>query len=204
MRRLPLRILIGLSAVLCLASLSDWIKSYWEMDVLERTHYSLAQGQMTERYVQIISSRGTITMLVISGRSQLRDNPKAIPDQYRVKNSEGWQRSRVIWFSESAREYFVRQGGRDYLGCGYTTRTWQTSSSPNLYVSRRFLLPTALPAVLFAIAPVCFSLRLLRSRRRRLRLFAGLCQNCGYDMRSTPDRCPECGAVRQLTSAPAV
>jgi hypothetical protein len=37
-----------------------------------------------------------------------------------------------------------------------------------------------------------FFILLLRARRRRCRSQHGLCRACGYDLRSTPSRCPEC------------
>jgi len=33
-----------------------------------------------------------------------------------------------------------------------------------------------------------------RQRRRWLNIKIGLCPSCGYDLRTTPHRCPECGA----------
>ena len=38
-----------------------------------------------------------------------------------------------------------------------------------------------------------FELLVWQKRRRQQRI--GLCIHCGYDLRATPNRCPECGAI---------
>jgi len=46
------------------------------------------------------------------------------------------------------------------------------------------------------------ALSFLAARRESARLHrqaSGLCVKCGYDLRSTPDRCPECGTIKEKT-----
>ena len=48
--------------------------------------------------------------------------------------------------------------------------------------------------VVTALPPAAWLTRRLLSRRRARRM-AGLCPGCGYDLRATPGRCPECGVA---------
>lgn len=47
-----------------------------------------------------------------------------------------------------------------------------------------------------AILPLC-SVILFWRRRREKRIADGICLRCGYDLRFSPERCPECGDLRR-------
>jgi hypothetical protein len=52
-------------------------------------------------------------------------------------------------------------------------------------------VPLAWLLIPLAVPPAAWAARALRSRRRRGR---NQCRECGYDLRASPGRCPECGA----------
>ena len=57
--------------------------------------------------------------------------------------------------------------------------------------------------VALLVAPVLWLVAAIgwwrREARRTDRLVSGRCASCGYDLRATPERCPECGTVSAKT-----
>jgi hypothetical protein len=71
----------------------------------------------------------------------------------------------------------------------------RAGSGPNKYeviVKRSVMAPHWFAVLLTAVLPAAWSVAFLWHRRRRLH---GMCRSCGYDLRASPERCPECGTV---------
>lgn len=62
----------------------------------------------------------------------------------------------------------------------------------NEVTGRLLVVPYWFLVLLLAPAPTWWLWRRARERRRRS---ASACARCGYDLRATPDRCPECGTA---------
>jgi hypothetical protein len=58
-------------------------------------------------------------------------------------------------------------------------------------IYRAIGLPFWLMATMAAVPPAAWLIGHHRHRRRQAR--QGVCRRCGYDLRATPGRCPECG-----------
>jgi hypothetical protein len=59
---------------------------------------------------------------------------------------------------------------------------------------RLIVVPYRWFALMFALLPAAGLIAIVRSQRRDAN---SRCRTCGYDLRATPQRCPECGAVPQ-------
>jgi hypothetical protein len=172
MRRLP-RILLNaataVSLVLCVATVVLGVRGIWASDVFG--------------WVAVRPDGRRVAIWGCSGRGGLGFTVASIPPGLLRGRSWSWLRRPP--------EY----GGTDWPGFaaggfGFYGRLPRSTPPNNGLAVGGACLPA--PAAL-TLAGVLPAVSLLRRRRRRDP--SGLCPTCGYDLRATPDRCPECGSM---------
>lgn len=73
---------------------------------------------------------------------------------------------------------------------GFHLQWFQASTQSGLKFMHILIVPSWFALPLFVTAPSVWAWQRIRAKWRPA---AGCCPTCGYDLRATPDRCPECG-----------
>ncbi|HEY2589609.1 MAG TPA: hypothetical protein VGI81_27940 [Tepidisphaeraceae bacterium] len=180
-----------LSLLACMSAVALGVRGYW---VEDRWVWSLDRTERApHRAVSwcIISDRGSLGMARTAFMT--RPLPANWPRLHRrTFIHSAWQPGGLEWARPvplnvplGPQESFVdwRGAGLQYLR--YVGRSKYLSGN---YTAVR--APAWLVAALTAVLPAAQASITLRCLRRRR---TGLCEKCGYDLRASTDRCPECG-----------
>jgi 4-amino-4-deoxy-L-arabinose transferase-like glycosyltransferase len=191
-RRLLLNVLTALSLLLCAATAALWARSYFVSDALFRQFFTEPDDTAAWTQDVVHVGRGGIGFARVVQTVDWYPND-AYGEAMRRRVFPPVAPHRVA--SPTSPSFDVPP--RDPT-LGFRL-DWYRLKRGNKQVGLfEWILPLWCPFLLFLAGP---TLRAWRWRRERtLRRRVGFCRGCGYDLRATPDRCPECG---QTATAPA-
>jgi hypothetical protein len=184
-KRWRFNIAVGASLVLCVALGVLWVRSYWRVDVLSWRGKSVA--------VNVVSDHGILSVRI----EKVYHGLDALPYTRGFDCSSGTRGTGGgLWVEmEYADLRWLRWVGIAY-DSNKLAKAWYSFSTGDRQISyftgERLYSPHALAMMILA-APAVIGLRRVQARLHRRR--SGLCPSCGYDLRATPDRCPECGTI---------
>ena len=217
LRRLS-TILSAVSLVLCAATCVLWVRSYWVTDRLTSTYGPAwqpagpsdpnADGVLT-RHIRTV----TVARAGLSAQSVYEEWRRPPPPAGAGGGTGRWVRRTspaLTYYPAIAWDYSSgsNAGGR-WDGLGFEFSRWAprnaTVGAPLSRNSNQWVTSATVPLPAVAAAAAIFpALRCRSARRLRTARWHRECRcpACGYDLRATPDRCPECGAERAYSFPP--
>jgi len=195
MRRKLVNFLTALSLLMCVAVVVLWVKSFRSIDDLA---YTRMPGGLVDGFTSLDSFGGR---LMFHWDTRTFTPPHAAHNSFGDPERGGWSVDSTSLTPEDVRFYvaaFERTSSAGTyfrlrrLGFVFGLSRYEDPRIDDYGVSRSVILivPHAFAAAVFAALPLAAMRHLLR--RRHLNR-AGRCAVCEYDLRATPDCCPECG-----------
>ena len=178
-------VLAILSLLLALATTWFWARSYWRSPFIDWER----SDPYHERVLGIGFSSGRFE--IVSIFAQISGNPWSNAD--RKNTFEFGEDESPVGFDDAIASMGWRYNWR-VLGFAWIHQPLvgiNPSSEISLFYAPGWLIP-----LLFYACTFCIVVRRINQGRRRLRRLrdAGkFCLVCGYDLRASPERCPECG-----------
>jgi hypothetical protein len=176
-----------LSTLAFLVVLALWVRGFWYGNLLGRTHVGASGELLVSQYVYVYVSSGlgfqgirmdgTDPITAAARRKTKGLEAKEGQIEYECSSLQGslMRTSRPTPLRRQVfPEYSAKHGGS-------TQETWD---------SLAVYCPWSILALVTGVLPGMWLKWTWRQRRRRGQ---GLCQNCGYDLRASTERCPECG-----------
>jgi hypothetical protein len=174
-RRWAFDLSAAVSALLFVAACALWVRSYWRHDLRMAKRGAVQTSASSVRGgVHFVRETGAYPFPPADQKAEwftLPAFPTDTIDQRYGLRSRDWRLAGFAWIEGDAREGMIYPG-----------------EPPIPY--RAVVVPWWFVAALFAVLPLARWASWLQRRRRATN---GLCPTCGYDMRATPERCPECG-----------
>ena len=183
MRRYITTTLIVLCTLLFMGVTVIWIRSYWITDAWAYQRLHVGHQQQVLIGYRSWSCRGTLGVSRVAyGHRGDASEVEAWQHAYRYIHWQGTD----YWHPGWVAPHSLFQSLTCFRIHSVVDNTIPEESARIVLVTLPLWVITALCAAPIGVS----SLRTLRNRRR---LVKGLCLACGYDLRATPDHCPECG-----------
>jgi hypothetical protein len=173
--RITYNVTLIVSVLLSFALAALWISSYW-------LNFRIERDGEPDFSKQLVASHGYIAYIMYHHGAADPAWPRATiqigtGDTFETRSYD------EDWTNLSA-------GRPDWHGFAY--EDFDFDDFYNHVSGRMAMIPLWLPFAVFAVAPGIVLIGRVRRARRKQN---GRCPNCGYDLRATPQRCPECGRV---------
>lgn len=187
--RILLVALAGLWLIVCARTAVLWVRSYFLQDWIDYQITDDARNTWTG--YTFASNRGSL--FISKSQQRFKQKGKAWVYSATLPSPEGFSYHQFPTHENDmlAGSFFKSMGFLVVLN-DETIETDGTFSYPRAFFPHWFIILVA------AMLPAWLLRRAILRRRWRSK---GLCRQCGYDLRASPERCPECGLSRGGESA---